>query len=132
MALRRAAKNVERLTMMRAQKLGLTPNMLRVVLVLHESPGLWSAEIGRRLGFDKRTVDYIMKGLADRGLITRSLGSDDAKRAEAWLTTKGTRAAEEGKRIHARIESAVAKIVNGDGTPFKVTLARIAKLEVKE
>lgn len=121
-ALHRAARHVEKLTTLRAGKLGVTPNMLRVILILEASPGLWSAELVRRLGFEKRSVDYIITGMLKRNLITKTTSFDDAKVIEYRLTAKGERIAEEGRRIRARIDRAIGKIIDA------ASLARVSEV----
>lgn len=111
-ALHRASRHVEKLTTLRASKLGVTPNMLRIILILEEAPGLWSAELVRRLGFEKRSVDYIITRMWKRGLIIKTSSADDAKVIEYRLTAKGLKVAEEGRRIRDRIDKAIAKIID--------------------
>lgn len=111
-ALHRASRHVEKLTTLRAGKLGITPNMLRVILILDTDPGLWSAELVRRLGFEKRSVDYIITGMLKRNLITKATSADDAKVIEYRLTAKGLKVAADGRAIRERIDKAIGKIID--------------------
>lgn len=131
--LRRAARNIERMIATRARKLRLTPNMLRVTMLIDEQPGLWAAQIEREHGFDKRALQYILRALSNRKLIKRFPAErNESKVAEITLTAKGMDAAEEGRRIDAAIEAVVREEIGKGVETFQAKLDRIANLNGAE
>lgn len=131
--LRRAAQNIERLIAERASKLQLTPNMLRVTMLIDENPGLWAAQIEREHGFGKRSLQYILRALSNRKLIKRGTGENHWGNWKAiTLTAKGSKAAAAGRRIDAAIEAAIEAVVReeigGGVETFQAKLKRLANL----
>lgn len=131
--LRRAAKNIERMIAERARRLArLTPNMLRVVMLVDEQPGLWAAQLQRESGFDKKTLLYILRALSARGMIKRKTAErNDAKVLQIYLTPVGAAVAEKGRGIETDIEKAMLAEIGKGPSEFKAKLDRIAALNIE-
>ncbi|ALL68480.1 transcriptional regulator, MarR family [Paraburkholderia caribensis MBA4] len=71
------------------RELSLTPAQFAVLSVLAATPDIDQARLSRCLGFDKVTVMYILRGLVDRGLITRDTGTGKGRRIALALTKAG-------------------------------------------
>ncbi len=130
--LHRAAKNIERLLMFDARQMGLTPNLLRVLLALTREPGLTAAELGRQLGFDKASSLYVVRELHARGLITRTEDKADPKALRNLLTAKGTKAAAGAAAILQRIDVIVGGIVEAPRLTCQAKLERLAAIQPPE
>ena len=68
---------------------GLTPAQFGVLCVLHASPGLDQSTLGRALGFDKVTVMRVMRGLENRGLISRVYAPTNRRNLSISLSDAG-------------------------------------------
>lgn len=68
---------------------GLTPAQFGVLTVLQASPGLDQSRLARALGFDKVTVLRVLRGLEERGLVTRSPAPDSRRNLAVQLTAQG-------------------------------------------
>ena len=68
---------------------GLTPAQFGVLTVLRASPGLDQSRLARALGFDKVTVLRVLRGLEERGLVTRSPAPDSRRNLAVQLTAQG-------------------------------------------
>ena len=130
--LHRAAKNIERLLMLEAKQMGLTPNLLRVLLVLAREPGMTAAELGRQLSFDKASSLYVVRELHARGLITRVVDKDDPKALRSLLTGKGSKAAGTASEIQMRIDAIVGEILEAPRLSCWAKLERLAQIRVAE
>lgn len=127
--LRRAARNVERLFASKAQTLKLTPNLLRVLLLLEANPGMSTVEVARRMDLSKLTNIAIMRNLLERRLIARAADPENRSALRNSLTAKGRQVARRGLLIHREIEGALQKIMGLANLPMKAKLERIAKLD---
>lgn len=78
--------------------LSLTPAQFAVLSVLGATPDIDQAKLSRCLGFDKVTIMYILRGLADRGLITREPTTGQGRRIALALTAAGTRLLEDAQK----------------------------------
>ncbi|GAB5456175.1 MAG: MarR family transcriptional regulator [Henriciella sp.] len=68
----------------------------RIIAVLGEREGLTSTEVAQRTLMDKPTVSRAAASLIERGILERSIDSDDRRRAPMRLT-------DEGKAIYAAV-----------------------------
>lgn len=68
----------------------------RIIAVLGEREGLTSTEVAQRTFMDKPTVSRAAASLIERGILERSIDSDDRRRAPMRLT-------DEGKAIYAAV-----------------------------
>ena len=71
------------------RSVGLTPAQFGVLTVLRASPGLDQSRLARALGFDKVTVLRVLRGLEERGLVTRSPAPDSRRNLAVQLTMQG-------------------------------------------
>jgi len=79
------------------RELSLTPAQFAVLSVLAATPGIDQARLSRCLGFDKVTVMYVLRGLVERGLMTRDTGTGRGRRIALALTKKGVALLEEAQ-----------------------------------
>ena len=70
--------------------LALTPAQFAVLSVLAATPDIDQARLSRTLGFDKVTIMYILRGLAERGLVTRATAAGKGRRIALSLTRAGS------------------------------------------
>lgn len=68
----------------------------RIIAVLGEREGLTSTEVAQRTLMDKPTVSRAAASLIERGILVRSIDSDDRRRAPMRLT-------DEGRAIYAAV-----------------------------
>ena len=68
----------------------------RIIAALGEREGLTSTEVAQRTLMDKPTVSRAAASLIERGILERSIDSDDRRRAPMRLT-------DEGKAIYAAV-----------------------------
>ena len=61
----------------------------RIIAVLGEREGLTSTEVAQRTLMDKPTVSRAAASLIERGILVRSIDSDDRRRAPMRLTDEG-------------------------------------------
>lgn len=70
---------------------GLTPAQYGVLTVLAAEPGIDQTRLARALAFDKVTVMRVLKGLEERGLVTRERSSVSRRQMTVRLTAQGSR-----------------------------------------
>jgi DNA-binding MarR family transcriptional regulator len=71
------------------RELRLTPAQFGVLTVLDTHPGLGQSSLARALGFDKVTVLRVLRGLQERGLVTRGRAEDNRRNVMVSLTPAG-------------------------------------------
>jgi DNA-binding MarR family transcriptional regulator len=96
--LRRAYQISTGLFEQECRDLSLTPAQFAVLSVLAATPEIDQARLSRCLGFDKVTIMYILRGLADRGLIEREATTGRGRRIALSLTQAGTTLLENAQR----------------------------------
>jgi DNA-binding MarR family transcriptional regulator len=69
--------------------LSLTPAQFAVLSVLAATPDIDQARLSRTLGFDKVTMMYVLRGMAERGLVTRESAAGKGRRVALALTEAG-------------------------------------------
>lgn len=70
-------------------EVGLRPVHYRTLAALADGGSLSQAELGRRLGLDRKDVAVTLDQLADRRLLRRRPDPDDGRRNVITLTTTG-------------------------------------------
>ncbi|MBX3610019.1 MAG: MarR family transcriptional regulator [Hydrogenophaga sp.] len=70
-------------------EVGLTPAQYGVLTVLATEPGLDQTRLARALAFDKVTVMRVLKGLEERGLVSRERSSVSRRQMTVALTPQG-------------------------------------------
>ena len=72
-------------------EVGLTQAQYGVLTVLHSAPDIDQSRLARALAFDKVTVLRVLRGLEDRGLITRVVSAENRRQMAVRLTAQGQR-----------------------------------------
>ena len=72
-------------------EVGLTQAQYGVLTVLHSAPNIDQSRLARALAFDKVTVLRVLRGLEDRGLITRVVSAENRRQMAVRLTAQGQR-----------------------------------------
>jgi DNA-binding MarR family transcriptional regulator len=72
-------------------EVGLTQAQYGVLTVLHSAPDIDQSRLARALAFDKVTVLRVLRGLEERGLVTRVVASENRRQMAVRLTTQGQR-----------------------------------------
>jgi len=90
--------------------LGVTNRQYGILFALKHRPGIDQISVARLLGLDRSTTGMVIKKLEQAGLIGRSVGAADRRRASLVLTRAGERMlerlAEPAQRAQARVLSA--------------------------
>jgi DNA-binding MarR family transcriptional regulator len=68
----------------------LTPAQFAVLSVVAAIPHIDQSSLARSLGFDKVTIMYVLRGLADRGLLVRETSATTKRSIALSLTKAGT------------------------------------------
>ena len=93
---------------------GLTPAQYGVLTVVAAEPGLDQTRLSRALAFDKVTVMRVLKGLQERGLLTRERSAQSRRQMALRLTTEGhallAAAREPAERAYARLLSPLSEV----------------------
>ena len=131
-ALMRAASNIDRIAAQEARKFSLTPNQLRILLLLLQEPGLSVSDIHRRVaGLDRKTCSTIIASMHKRKLITRVRSKSTPQSKLNVLTSSGRLAAARALHIHERIHKAIGQKLLGTSSFMSLTdnLETIAALD---
>ena len=72
-------------------EVGLTQAQYGVLTVLHSAPDIDQSRLARALAFDKVTVLRVLRGLEDRGLVTRMVAAENRRQMSVRLTAQGKR-----------------------------------------
>ena len=99
--LNRAAARASRLVADRTAELGVTRTTYSLLAALDEFGPASQAELGRRLGLDRKDVSSVVGVLERDGLINRTADPADARRKTLGITPAGT-------RMLARLDDAIA------------------------
>src|SRR4051812_32037566 len=87
---------------------GLSQGEAHILSLLATSPSATIAELHRGLAHKRSTLTSILDRLADRGLITREVGTTDRRTFVIAPTTRGLQAARRVHRHLVDLEEAVA------------------------
>ncbi|HEY4296993.1 MAG TPA: MarR family winged helix-turn-helix transcriptional regulator [Paraburkholderia sp.] len=79
------------------RELSLTQAQFAVLSVLAATPETDQASLARALGFDKVTIMYVLRGLVERGLVTRDMAPGRGRRIALSLTDAGLQLLEEAQ-----------------------------------
>jgi DNA-binding MarR family transcriptional regulator len=85
-------------------RLGLTLAQGAALRVLAVSPGLSSAELGRRVGVTAQSIKQAVDGLARRGLVERRPRPTHGRVVELWITGEGLTLAGQAQDLVGVIE----------------------------
>ena len=99
--LNRAAARATRIVADRTAELGATRTTFSVLAALEEFGPLSQAELGRRVGLDRKDVSSLVAVLERDGLVSRTTDAADARRNSLEITAAGTRMLE-------RLDEAIA------------------------
>jgi DNA-binding MarR family transcriptional regulator len=99
--LNRAAARGTRLVADRTAELGVTRTTYSLLAALDEFGPASQAELGRRLGLDRKDVSSVVGVLERDGLISRGADPRDARRKTLEITPTGT-------RMLTRLDDAIA------------------------
>lgn len=69
----------------------MTPSQYGVLCALHDFPDVDQIALGRLIGQDRSTVGLVIRLLAERGLIERSVNENDKRRMRLKLSKAGQR-----------------------------------------
>ena len=72
-------------------EVGLTQAQYGVLTVLHSAPDIDQSRLARALAFDKVTVLRVLRGLEERGLVTRMVAAENRRQMSVRLTAQGKR-----------------------------------------
>jgi DNA-binding MarR family transcriptional regulator len=72
-------------------EVGLTQAQYGVLTVLHSAPDIDQSRLARALAFDKVTVLRVLRGLEERGLVTRVVAPENRRQMAVRLTAQGQR-----------------------------------------
>lgn len=107
-ALRGASRTAE-------QQLGVHGAELLVLRKLVNTPCASLAELATRTQTDPSTASVVVRGLADRGLLTRSIAPDDRRRTPIAITAAGRQVLRLAPEpAHARVARAAAPLDAAD------------------
>lgn len=70
-------------------ELGVSTHQLRLLRLVGRQPGISMGEVAQRSGIEKTLVSKLVSALAQRGLVERHVGTDDARRILLSLTDAG-------------------------------------------
>lgn len=77
---------------------------LRVLRLIHDSPGILTTDLRQRLFMDKTVLSKDISFLERRGLLARSVCSSDSRQHCLTLTPEGERVWKESEEIGRRLE----------------------------
>lgn len=71
------------------REFGVTPSQYGALRALEEFPGIDQLAVGRLIGLDRSTVGLVVKLLAERGLLVRTINDQDNRRMRLRLSAAG-------------------------------------------
>jgi len=105
---------------------GLSQGESHILALLASASPATIAELHRGLAHKRSTLTSILDRLTDRGLITRTVGTDDRRTFLIAPTTRGRAVAERVKRQLADLEQAVAhRVTAADVSAFLKVVAAV-------
>jgi DNA-binding MarR family transcriptional regulator len=85
----------------------LTPPQCAVLLTLRENPGLTQSQMGDLTGIDLATLTPLLRGLEERGQLTRLTAPDNRRRKVLQLTKEGAELVDFISKSSASLDEAV-------------------------
>jgi len=93
----------------RMDKLGLRQSLYSVLLIIDEEPGLKQQEVGQTLSIQQPNLVALINELVQRGLVARSVNSEDRRSYSLTLTPAGQTLLRQANSAHLENEQALAK-----------------------
>ncbi|WP_127532013.1 MarR family winged helix-turn-helix transcriptional regulator [Paenibacillus kobensis] len=87
--LKRNYRNICNFLDQRLESLGVTNSQLGVLMMLWEEQGVTQKQIVRVLGIQPASITFLLKGLEEKGLITREQDKTDTRVNRIYLTERG-------------------------------------------
>lgn len=84
------------------REFGVTASQYGALRALEEFPGIDQLAVGRLIGLDRSTAGLVIKLLAERGLLERTVNDQDNRRMRVRLSAAG-------RRLLARMEPAAGR-----------------------
>jgi DNA-binding MarR family transcriptional regulator len=109
--LRRAHQIAVALFLEETGALRITTTQFGILHLLKHSPGLDQISVAKLLGLDRSTTGMVLKGLASRGLIGRSVGKQDRRKRTLALTR-------DGERMLTKLKAPARRVVERQLSPF--------------
>ncbi len=88
----------------RCREFNITPSQYGALCALREFPGIDQLAVGRLVGLDRSTAGLVVKLLAERGLVERSVNERDSRSMHLKLSPAGSRALAEIEPLAARAQ----------------------------
>ncbi len=105
------------------REFNVTPSQYGALCALREFPGIDQLAVGRLIGIDRSTAGLVIKLLAARGLIERSINFSDNRRKKLTLSPAGRRLLADIGPMARRIEEhALAVLPSGKREQFLTLL----------
>ncbi|CAN1543718.1 MarR family winged helix-turn-helix transcriptional regulator [Limnohabitans sp. B9-3] len=90
---------------------GLTQAQYGALMVLASEPGIDQSRLARALAFDKVTVLRVLRGLEDRGLVSREVSASSRRQMAVQLTAEGKRLLKKAEApVHEAYEQLMAPL----------------------
>ncbi|MDP3740018.1 MAG: MarR family transcriptional regulator [Hyphomonadaceae bacterium] len=110
----------------RLDKLGLRQSLFSVLLIIDEEPGLKQQEVGQTLSIQQPNLVALINELVQRGLVARSVNSEDRRSYSLTLTPAGQTLLRQANSAHTENEQALAKALGSlSVSEFRAALVRI-------
>lgn len=105
------------------REFNVTPSQYGALCALREFPGIDQLAVGRLIGIDRSTAGLVIKLLAGRGLIERSINFSDNRRKKLTLSHAGRKLLADIGPMARRIEEhALAALPPGKRAQFLILL----------
>ncbi|WP_213952887.1 MULTISPECIES: MarR family winged helix-turn-helix transcriptional regulator [unclassified Variovorax] len=111
---------------------GVSLRELRVLRLAAHHPGITQGETSGQAQFDKSTTSRIVKTLAERGLLVRESGAQDARSGHLFLTEHGQDVVQRAGRVGRKLEKSMLSVLtDAELESFEQCLARLtARVEI--
>jgi DNA-binding MarR family transcriptional regulator len=93
------------------REFGITPSQYACLQVLSACPDIDQLMLGRLVGLDRSTIGLVVRLLAKRGLIERTVDERDKRKLCLRLTRSGTRISKEMAPAAARVSERVLAVL---------------------
>ncbi|MEJ8854706.1 MarR family transcriptional regulator [Variovorax robiniae] len=105
---------------------------LRVLRLVAHQPGITQGEVAGLAELEKSSSSRIVKALAERGLIVRETGAQDARSGHLFLTEYGQDVVRRAERVGRRMEKSMLSVLSdAELQSFEQCLARLtARVEI--
>jgi DNA-binding MarR family transcriptional regulator len=103
---------------------GIRPVLLSILGLIHDSPNLKQADLGRKLDIKRANVVALLDDLQERGLITRCFADGDRRSYVLALTPSGKTLTRKLLDLHTRLEE---HLIEGLGLRERDQLLQLLK-----